>query len=126
MPFSLVILTLPMILSGKIRESIPNRRDSSIHKWINKNEEVRIGLSANINSYLPFVRESIMFGIVHNSFSLDENGCLDIKKRNSKDSKFKTTNEEVISCLKKSEILGALLSKSGSAYTIYSILGIKP
>jgi len=72
---------------------------------------------------LPFTRETVMFGIAHNSLSIDEKGNIEIKTRKGK---LKTEDEEVKSCLSKAGVLGKLLSKSGNPLTIYSILGIKP
>ena len=123
LPFVLSVLILPFVMNGKIRTRLPKSKATTIHAWINQNEDIKIGLAQQISSYLPFTRESIMFGIAHNSFSIDENGSLEIKPRREK---LKTDNDEVKSCVSKSILLGKLFSKSGNALTIYSILGIKP
>lgn len=123
LPFALSVLVLPLILNSKIRVRLPRTKASTIHGWINENEDLKIGLANSITSFIPFTRETIMFAINHNSLSIDENGNIDIKPRRKK---FRTEDDEIKSCLKKSEIIGKLLSKSGNPLTIYSILGIKP
>jgi len=123
LPFALSVLVLPLILNSKIRDRLPRTKANTIHGWINENEDLKIGLANSITSFIPFTRETIMFAINHNSLSIDENGNIDIKPRRKK---FKSEDDEIKSCLKKSEIIGKVLSKSGNPLTIYSILGIKP
>lgn len=122
-PFALSVLVLPLILNSTIRERLPKTKANTIHSWINNNEELKIGLATHISNLLPFTRETVMFGIAHNSLSIDEKGNIEIKTRKGK---LKTEDEEVKSCLSKAGVLGKLLSKSGNSLTIYSILGIKP
>lgn len=122
-PFALSVLVLPLILNSRVRERLPKTKSNTIHSWINENEDLKIGLANNITSFIPFTRETIMFAIAHNSFSIDENGNIDIKPRRRK---LKSGDEEINSCLKKATVIGKVLSKSGNPLTIYSILGIKP
>lgn len=122
-PFVLSVLVLPIILNRKIRESLPKTKANTLHKWINCNGDLKIGLAQHITNLMPFTRESLMFGIAHNSLSIDNDGNIEIKPRKGT---FKTKDEEVLSCLKKANLLGKLFSKSGNILTIYSILGIKP
>lgn len=122
-PFALSVLVLPLILNSRIRNRLPKNKSNSIHGWINENEDLKIGLASDIASFIPFTRETVMFAIAHNSLSIDENGNIDIKPRRGK---FKTGDEEINNCLKKSQVIGKVFSKSGSPLTIYSILGIKP
>jgi hypothetical protein len=123
LPFSLSIIILPLILNNKIRTVLPNNKRHTIHSWITNHEQVKIGFANNVSKFLPFSKEAIMFGIAHNSLSIDENGNLDIITRRSK---YKPQDEEVKSCLNKSITLGKILAKSGNSPTIYSVLGIKP
>jgi len=123
LPFSLAVLVLPLVLNSRIRERLPKSKSNTIHAWINGNEDLKIGLPKHITRFLPFSRESIMFGIAHNSLSIDEKGGLDLKTRKGK---LKVDDPEIKSCISKAIILGKLFSKSGNSLTIYSILGIKP
>ena len=123
LPFALSILVLPLILNSRLRERIPRTKAHTIHGWINENEDLKIGLASGIKGFIPFTRETIMFAIAHNSISIDEHGGIEVKVRRKK---FKSDDQEINSCLKKSEILGKIISKSGTPLTIYSILGIKP
>lgn len=122
-PFALSVLVLPLILNNTIRLRLPKNKSNTVHGWINQNEDLKIGLANSITGFIPFTRETIMFAITHNSLSIDENGGIDIKPRRKR---FKTDNEEIISCLKKAEVIGKVFAKSGTPLTVYSILGIKP
>ncbi len=122
-PFALSILVLPLILNSRIRERLPKTKSSTIHNWINSNEDLKIGLSETITNFIPFIRETIMFAILYDSLSIDNNGDIYIKPRKKK---FKSEDAEINSCIKKAELIGKIFSKSGDLLTIYSILGIKP
>lgn len=122
-PFALTFLVLPLILNNRIRERLPKTKKNTIHGWINKNEDLKIGLADNISSFIPFTKETIMFALSHNTIGIDEFGNIDIKPRSLK---LKPEDEEIKSCIKKAEIIGKIFSKSGNPLTIYSIFGIKP
>lgn len=122
-PFALSVFILPLILNNKIRERLPKSKANTIHGWINKNEDLKIGLAGSISSFIPFTKEAIMFGVANDSLSIDEEGNIDTRKGHKK---YKSDDEEINSCLKKSELIGKVLAKSGTPLTIYSILGIKP
>lgn len=122
-PFALSIFILPLILNGRIRERLPKTKAKTLHSWLIENEDLKIGLKDQIKSLLPFTRETIMFSIAHNILSIDDNGDLTLK---GKQKKFNPENEEIKKCLSKSNILGKILSKSGTVFTIYSMLGVKP
>jgi hypothetical protein len=123
LPFALAIIVLPFVLNKNIRKRFPKTKANTIHSWINKNGDLKIGLPCSISGLIPFTKESIMFGIIHNSFSLDDNGSLETKLRKGK---LKVSDTEMFDCLSKACLLGKVLSKSGNLLTIYSILGIKP
>lgn len=122
-PFALSVLVLPFVLNSKIRERLPKTKASTVHGWINDNEDLKIGLASSISSFIPFTRESIMFAIAHDSLTIDEQGNIEVKHRRGK---LKADDEEINSCIKKAEVIGKVFSKSGNPLTIYSILGIKP
>src|SRR5690554_2982145 len=123
LPFSLCVLILPIILTSKIRTRLPKTKATTIHNWLNKNEDLKIGFATLTKSYLPFTREAIMFGITYNSLSIDQTGRIDIR---DKKGKLKQNDEEIKSCVTKAILLGKILSNSGSPITIYSMFGIKP
>lgn len=123
MPFSLIVLVLPIILTNRIRERLPKTKSNTIHAWLNVNEDVKIGFPSLVKSYIPFSKEALMFGITHNSLSVDEEGNIDVRKRKGK---LNIDDPEIKSCINKAVLLGKLFSKSGTPVTTYSIFGIKP
>jgi len=122
-PFALAIFILPLILNGRIRDRLPKTKSKTLHSWLIENEDLKIGLKEQIIALLPFTRETIMFAITHNTFSIDENGNLEIK---GKQKKFEPNNDEIKICLSKANTLGKVFSKSGTVFTIYSMFGVKP
>lgn len=123
LPFSLSVLILPIVLTSKIRERLPKTKATTIHGWMNANEDLKIGFALHVKSYLPFSREAIMFGIAYDSLSIDEDGNIDVRERRKR---LNLDDEEIKSCVNKAILLGKLFSKSGTPITIYSIFGIKP
>jgi hypothetical protein len=117
------VLSNTLLIRYKQDYYYSKNKSNSIHRWINDNEDLKVGLANSITSFIPFTRETIMFSIVHNSLSIDESGSIDIKPRRSK---FNSNDEEINNCLKKAEVIGKVFSRSGNPLTIYSILGIKP
>ena len=123
MPFELTFIILPFILSSRIRERLPSRKGWPIHKWASENEDIKIGLPRLIKGYVPFTREAIFFGMVHNTLFISTEGLLDASKIQKE---VDSENEEIADCLRKSAALGRNLARSGTPSTIYSILGIRP
>lgn len=122
-PFALSPLILPLVLTSRIRERLPNSKSNTIHSWLNENEDLKIGFADNVSGYLPFTKEALMFALAHRIMAIDQEGNINpISRRRT----FRSANTEIQSCLKKAELIGKILSKSGNALTIYSILGIKP
>ncbi|WP_157488032.1 three component ABC system middle component [Dyadobacter crusticola] len=80
MPFTLVILILPVILNNTIRARLPKNKSNTIHGWLNSNEDLKVGLANSIKNFIPFTKETLMFGIAYESLSIDENGGIEIKK----------------------------------------------
>jgi Family of unknown function (DUF6521) len=122
-PFALSFLVLPIILNSKIRDRLPSNKSNNVHRWINENEDLKIGLSSSITSFIPFTKESIMFAITHDSLEIDEVGNIEIKPRKGR---LKMDNDEIKNCVAKATVMGKIFSKSGNPFTIFAMLGIKP
>lgn len=122
LPFALSFFVLPFILNSRIRLTLPKTKATTMHAWINSNEELRITLGLQVANYLPFTKEAIMFGITTNHLSIDDDGGLEVKKK----LRLKSEDEEIKSCLSKASLLGKLLAKGGSTTTVFSLLGLKP
>src|SRR6185312_6933685 len=105
-PFAFSVLILPLILNNKIRERLPKSKANTIHHWLNDNEDLKVGIASKISTFLPFTRETLMFGIAHNSMSIDEFGNIEARPRKGK---IKTEDNEVKQCISKAATLGKIL-----------------
>ena len=123
LPFSLSFLILPFVLPGMIREKLPRTSRTTLHHWLNENEELKPRLVDHIQGFIPFTKEALMFGIAYNNLTISDLGEIETTITRLAP----TSNDpEVASCFSKSILIGKLLAKAGNSFTIYSLLGIKP
>jgi len=123
-PFALSFFILPFILHKQSRNLLLDRTKKTLHTWLDENNQLKVGVVERIKSYVPFTRESIMFLTAFNAISINEQGEVEIKPL--KNSTSVLEDEEVQDCLKKAQVFGKMLSRSGNIFTIYSIIGVKP
>jgi hypothetical protein len=123
LPFSLSFVVLPLVLNNSIRKRLPKNKSNTFHSWMTENQDLKIGLPKEIAGYMPFTREALMFAIAHGSLSIDDTGRLVSKQRRTR---YELADDEMNHCLNKSKLIGKLLAKSGNAFTLFSIFGIKP
>ena len=104
---------------------MPNHTRKKMHVWLRSNQEVRIGFAQRSQSLVLFTKEALIFLLQVNAINIDQNGNLIsvLKKSNLK---LEQSNEEIIDCYHKAEILGHWFSRSGSPSTIYTMWGVKP
>jgi hypothetical protein len=123
-PFALSFFTLPVVMHKTTRNAIPSTSRNSLHSLIEENDSLKINLADRVKHYKPFTQEAISFLILHDTIKIATDGTIEILKLKNYPNDNKL-NEAYI-CLKKSKTFGKILAKSGSPYTIYTILGLKP
>jgi hypothetical protein len=123
MPFSLSIFTLPLILPRKNRVTLPKGKATRFHKWINDNEDLKVRFGEHVKAFIPFTKETVMFGMVHGAFRIDAAGSIEVL--NSK-SPYTSDDPEVKECISKATVVGKMLALAGTSETIYSLFGLKP
>lgn len=121
-PFHLTFLVLPIILSKKIRDTLPRNSSKNLITWIEDNQLVKKDLPNLIKNIVPYTKESIMFLLMYEFIAVNEFGNLVVINQPPKIK----NNNEVTECYKKSELLGKLLSKVDNNQFIFVNLGIKP
>lgn len=126
LPFEVAFLVLPMVLHRSTRELLPKMITTSLAVWINENPLAQSFIADRAQSLVPFTKEAMMFGGVHQFFSLKEgmiipnNGWKKLLTANLKDS-----TDEVRLCGKRAEFIGRWFAKTGNPSTVMAIMGVK-
>jgi hypothetical protein len=120
-PFPLVLLPLPIILSNDLSKSFEHTiATTGFFRWIEKNPEILIDLSKRINDSSEFIKPAIEFGLYKKIIQVDNSGFLTPIKSSINNRK----KPELDYLFKYAERLGNWIGQVNSTKTIYNHLGI--
>jgi hypothetical protein len=125
MPFVLAFLILPIVLHKRTRQKMPLRSSTYFHSWVEENEAVFIGFADRAKQMMPFTREAILFLMVQQAMTVDEDGFV-YASRYKKAIPRGANTEEINEIYKKAELLGKWLRLTGNPQTIFMFLKIRP
>jgi hypothetical protein len=121
MPYPLAFVALPVILHKQTRNSLPFNTRTSLAAWLEEKPIARVQFYERAISLKPFVREAILFGVIHNWLTI-ESGYL---RSNHTDSKFRNSlqqlNGEARECVLRARLVGKWFAAAGSAETVMSL-----
>ena len=124
MPFSLVLLVLPICLQNDSREIVLSHSRSYLLKTVGDNPQILIGFAERAKKLLPYALEGLGFAMQLNSFQVTNEGSLCIKNKGIR-IKIDGTKESV-ECQKAAQIIGRKFAQIGDRITIYTTFGVKP
>jgi len=120
-PFPLLLLPLPIILSGDLAYSFDHtNQNTGFLRWIEKNNDVLVNLSIRIEDSFVFFRPAIEYSFSKNIFSISENGNIIPNIETVKKKLDDSIKQQMINA----ERLGNWLGKVGSPRTIFNCLGL--
>jgi hypothetical protein len=124
MPFSLVLLVLPLCLQKESRQVIADSPRSYLLNTVEKNSQLLVGFAGRARALTPFAFEA--FGL------LMEKGCLVV----SQDGRMKTVanrvrksvtgTNETVSCQRVARIVGKEFARIADRVTVYATFGVRP
>ena len=121
-PFPIVFLVLPVVLSNDLSKSFEGTNvKTGFFKWINSNPEILLGLTTRINESTEFFKPAIKYGLHKKILHINDSGYLVPIIENIKTSK-KTQLDYLF---KYAERLGNWMGQINSTKTIYNYLGIQ-
>lgn len=121
-PFPLLILPLPVILSNDLANSFDGTNvKTGFFRWIENNPEVILDLTTRINESNEFLKPAIEFGVFKKILKIDSLGLL-IPAENGVNKRKKA---ELDKLFKTAERLGNWIGQVDSAKTIYNHLGLQ-
>ena len=124
MPFSLLLLVLPLCLHKDSREVIASSPRSYLLKTTEKNQQVMVDFADRVTDMLPYAFEG--FGL------LMERGCIAIADGGRIQTVPQTVRktvkgtDETISCQKVARIVGREFARIADRVTVYTTFGIRP
>lgn len=121
-PFPLLILPLPIILSNDLAKSFDGTNvKTGFFRWTENNPEILLDLTTRINESNEFLKPAIEFGVFKKIFKIDSSGLL-IPAENGVNNRKKT---ELDKLFKTADRLGNWIGQVNSAKTIYNHLGLQ-
>lgn len=119
MPFELGFLLVPLVLHRGTRQSLPNRTDSHLTKWVSSNEVLAAGFGARARSLVEPTREGLRFGVRLGVIKVDGAGLTGNLR-----SKRPANIGDVAEVLKKAGFVGRWFARLDSPTTAFALLGV--
>ena len=124
MPFSLVLLILPLCLQKDSRQVMSQNSRRYLLKIIETNPQLLVGFSGRVTSMLPFTLEALGVLMKLECFVVSQNGRL--KTQPGKVRKSISGTEESISSQRVARFLGKEFARVADRVTVYTTFGIRP
>jgi hypothetical protein len=122
-PFSLLLLPLPIILSGDLDSSFKNTNTKTgFYSWIKSNPTLLVGLNDRITESMDFIKPSIEYGLARKVLELQSDGSVCPRSDNVGNY---LKESEIINYFNRSERLGVWVGQIKSIKTIYNHLGLQ-
>lgn len=123
-PFSLLILVLPLLLVKEIRKTLPVNYKAKFYEWTKENGVQLMNFHKIVQGYMPYTEKSLMFLFSLNILKIEENGLINISKQNYKKNWDKSI-EELNDMFNKAKFLGRWFGIVNDELMIYLQLKIK-
>lgn len=123
-PFSLVLLILPLCLHKQSREILKRGNRSYLLKIASTHPELMVDFSHRVTSLLPFTFEALGLLMQLGVFKVDPGGRLKSDPHGVR--KTPTGTTESIDCQRAARYLGKEFARVGDRITIYTTLGVRP
>ncbi len=121
-PFPLLILPLPILLSGDLCKSFEGtNQKTGFYRWLENNNGIILNLSVRVEESFAYFKPAIEFGFRKNIFLISENGKINPIAQNVKN----TFSPSIAEQIKYAERMGNWLGQINSVKTIYNCLGLE-
>jgi len=124
MPFSLVLLVLPLCLHMDTRLALSENSRGYFLKTIEKHPRILVGFAKRARHLLPFALEALGFLMERGCFVVTEDGRL--QTIGQKVRKKVTGTDESIACQRVARFIGREFARVGDRGTVYTSLGVRP
>lgn len=120
-------LILPFVLHRETRGKLPRTSRTSLAVWLDEYPLVRSRVATRAQLLVPFTKEALTFGGVH-GFIRFEGGIVRAEStwKKSVNRALKDSSDEVRSCVNRAEFIGKWFAQTGTAATIFALIGVCP
>jgi len=127
MPFAMVFVAMPLLLHTATREALPRAISTSLAAWIESHPGLRIGFADRARVLVPFVRDGLLFAVLHGAVTFSDDGLLlPGRLPGSRTAFLDSATGNVGSCFKRSRFAGRWLAAAGSPETVMTLWGVRP
>jgi len=120
-------LILPMVLHRETREGLPRSTRTSLAVWLDENPLVRGRVGSRARQLVSFNKEALTFGGVHGFLRLEGGRLLaDVNWRRVVNRTVTESSDEVKDCFRRAGFVGRWFAKTGSAATVFALMGVRP
>ncbi len=125
MPYPLVFLVLPLVLHKPTRDTFPKRTDTKFYEWIEDNPNILVtfAFAERTRQFVPYTKETLIFGMKQKIFNIDAQGNL--KSLRAIETPWSPESKPAL-IRKKAKFLGRWFAKSGDTAKIFRWLGVLP
>lgn len=124
-PYSLLILVLPLLLVKEIRETLPASSKAKFFEWTQTNAFQLMNFHKVVQGYMPYTEEALMFLFSLNILKIEKNGFINISEYHYI-KKWDTSISELNEIFTKAKFLGKWFGTVNDELMIYLHLKIKP
>jgi hypothetical protein len=126
MPFEFTFLVLPLLLHEPTRILLPTSVRTPLASWIAANPVVRMGMGERVRESADLMREALMFMLARQAMALDSGVVVPGTARPRLTAARTSPNIDLRERVQQAALVGRLLSRVGTAATIFAILGLSP
>lgn len=124
MPFSLVLLVLPLCLHKRSREILQAGNRSYLLKLVATHPELLVGFARRAHDLLPYGFEALGFLMQMGLFTVGAQGRLKAVPNGMRKSFIGTA--ETVSCQRVARFVGKEFARVGDRSTLYMTMGVRP
>lgn len=124
-PYSLLILVLPLLLVKEIRKTLPVSSKEKFYEWTQTNAVQLINFHKIVQGYMPYTEKTLLFLFSLNILKIEENGLINISESKNYKKTWDKSIEEFNDVFKKAKFLGKWFATVNDELMIYLHLKIK-
>jgi Family of unknown function (DUF6521) len=126
--FEQAFLVLPLVLNGELRRSLPRDTRTSMAVWLESEPLRRRWVAVGARLLVPFTRDALLFAGIHGFIALEGARVRAVEQGWTKVESKATSNssDEVEECARRAEFVGKWMAQTGSAPTVFALLGVRP
>ena len=127
-PLEFFPIFLAVVLHANTRKRLPGSTVTSLYEWLQNNEDSKIGFAERSIGIMPYIKESIRFGIARSTLAMGDGHSVDIgsERAHFTAAFLRETTAETKEIIERSKFIARWFAKSGSEVSIIGAWGIKP